>query len=136
MAIIIILIIIILFYICWIWIGFGSAFGLVLVLHLVFCFGFGFRLVLVLDLDLVCLIHFRNCFAFPFSSLQVLGLGEDVYGDWVKKMHKMRRATSSSFHYDWRRSLFEAVENFLDRVERLHDQTGVHAMEALRIARI
>jgi len=58
------------------------------------------------------------------KEVKVAGFGEDVYGSWIKTMRSLKRLTVIEFVYDWRRSLFEAVDSLIQTLEATKKRTG------------
>lgn len=58
------------------------------------------------------------------KEVKLVGIGEDVYGAWLKNMHGLKRIATVEFAYDWRRSLYESVARLIAKLEELKTETG------------
>eukprot|EP01125_Pyxidicula_operculata_P009952 TRINITY_DN3275_c0_g1_i2.p1 TRINITY_DN3275_c0_g1~~TRINITY_DN3275_c0_g1_i2.p1 ORF type:complete len:242 (+),score=15.07 TRINITY_DN3275_c0_g1_i2:324-1049(+) len=58
------------------------------------------------------------------EKVKVGDLGEDIYAPWMKISKTLGRVQVKEFAYDWRRNLFEAVDNFIEFLSDLNKETG------------
>jgi len=58
------------------------------------------------------------------KKVAVAGVGEEIYGPWLKVTRTLGRVQVTDFCYDWRRSLFESMEEFIDHLERVKKFAG------------